>query len=423
MSTGASERLVYMTRLREPDNQGTSGGVRERLYGKNFKWDGKGGDVDEGENRHGELMTTSYAPTAREGASASFEADFVFGLNTGPVSDFLSSGGPAPEIKVTDITTIEAKNSVPHDDGTNGPALVAVAGVFSDFLGHEDHLLKSSGWPVGAESNGLLRAIKKVHQDGSQIDLDPHYISGEPGSFGAPLIDTVAGDAISVTVGVVERIGDTTAIPWVSIEGVNPDINMYQLLVGGGCSKWEFKQDGAKKITETFEYMFRDYLPPTPTSAGSGVMELPEARNDHATGKQVRFAALGGSTQVFQDSLVSAKWTGTADLQIQAPATGAESAFGVERSGNFKFDGEFNSYHTFDTTMLMSQLSRNGQQVPFDYVIRDLDQNEIAYHFPRVIVPQKTIPSGGKGTWNWKTAAGRHSGRKVMITIQMFPRT
>ena len=418
---GASERLVYMTRLREPDNQGTSGAARERVYSKNFKWDGKGGEISEGENRHGALVTTSLAPTAREGASASFDADLVFGLNIGPLSDFLSSAGPEAEVAIEDVTTIEAKQAVQHADDSQGPALVGNPGDFSAFAGLEDHLIRSSGWPEGAETNGLPRAIKAVHQDGSQIDLDPAYTTGPVGKFGAPLIDTAAGPEISVTVGQVLTIGNSASIPWVSYEGVNPDIGMYQLLVGGGCNKWDFKGDGSGKCTESFEYMFRDYLPPTPASAGSGVIELPEARNDHVTGKQVLYAALGGSTQVLQESLVNTKWTGKADLEIQGPTTGADSAFGVERKSEFKFEGEFESYHTFDTTMLLSQLGRAGLQVPFDYAIRDLDANEIFYHFPRVGIPQRAVPSGGKGTWSWKAGAGRFSNREVMITIQLFP--
>ena len=85
MSIGASDELLYITRSREADNR-SFGPVGERVYAKDFDWKGLGGEISKGENRHGLRITTSLAPTAREGANLSFESQLVFGLNFGPAA-------------------------------------------------------------------------------------------------------------------------------------------------------------------------------------------------------------------------------------------------------------------------------------------------------------------------------------------------
>lgn len=419
--SGAAEKLIGLSRAREPDDQGIGGGPGKRIYGKGFQWSGKGGEVERGENTQGSTQTTGLAMKARAGADATFESDLVYGLNDGPLEDFLRITGP--QSASVQSTQIEATAGATHADGEEGPALIAPTGTFDDFLGLEDFLLQATGWDAGFEDNAWPRAIKAVHDDGAtaQIDLDPAYADGAAGSYGAPLLDRPAGDDISVTVGFARAVGEPPEDIWVSYEGSLPDVGLYQQLVGGRCVKWEWKADGGGKIKEMFEYLFRDFLPPTAASARASVDELDEARNDPTSIKQLKYAALGGSTQILQRSITGAKITGACDHSIQDPTMGADSAFGVEQTGDHEFEVELTVYTVFDAVQLMIQLGREGHQIPFDLWIEDIDGNRLSWHFPRVAFPETAVPASGKGTWKGTPAAGRFSGRTVTVVVQKWP--
>ena len=66
-------------------------------------------------------------------------------------------------------------------------------------------------------------------------------------------------------------------------------------------------------------------------------------------------------------------------------------------------------------------IARNVEFCGENLHITDVDGNRIFYRLPRIAFSPKSIPSDGKGTWPFKAAAGRHSGRKTIFSVQMFP--
>lgn len=348
------------------------------------------------------------------------DSALVYGLNDEEVADFMRDTWPSP-VSATGVSVTFA-NAGTHDDGTTGPTIEGAANDFDDFIGAEGCILLVAGGGVAAP-NKWPRMIKKVHADGSQIDLDPYYVTGSASSFGEPLTNEGPVSA-DLDVGSFIKNRSVTNIRSVNFEFEFADIagGSFQMFRGLKAGTLRLGFEGKGVWTLGVGYVGMDYDLLTTATQGSGTVNANSAIDNSimVAGEDLTYFVVGGSSVLSGDNLTQFSIEGNGQASGIDDVAGVRERTGVA-VGDIDVTGSLRIYHEHTKMLALQTIARSGGRVPLAWNTQDPDGNQYWGSLPRVVfeglAPQ---PGGGggadlvSGQMNFQAQLGANDSRTLV---------
>jgi hypothetical protein len=417
--------LVAVTREVETTPGTVVGGARSRVYGTAPSWTPGGNTIKSGINT-GDGGVKSVRAGLRF-ADADVPSELVFGLNREELADFLRMAWPVSRAKVSAVQ-VTFNNAGTHEDGSTGPVILAVASpndAFSPLVGMDGAMLEVSGAGVVNAANKRPRAIKNVWSDGSQIDLEPLYVTGSVGQISEPLISET-NVAATLDCGRVIRNQGVLAIRSVNFEYEFTDQqdggdSSFVMVRGCKANTLRIAFDGKGVVTLNVVYVGMDYDNPTTTTQGNGTVTANAyLDNENMTSAEdLTYFLVGAVTQLAGDNLTSFSLDGAGAASGIDETSGSRNRVGVT-VGDVDITGSINVLHEHTKMAILSALGRAGTKVPLDMKLADPDGNFYWIRLPETLFEPGGPKPGAKGSrtagsFNFMTQLGANNIRTMIV--------
>lgn len=402
MTTYAQTDLVQITREVEVTGGTPTGGARDATYFANPSFTPDSAEyISALVTGYGEVQDVRLG--MRSGTLA-LQGLLIFELNKKEIEDELRSTFSS----TLSVGPVNATfdNTGTHVDTTAGPTIVAAASTFTSFIGAEGTLLFVSGAGVAGPNKNWARAIKAVKSDGTQIDLEPLYVSNTAGLINEPLTDEGPVSA-TFKIGAWIRSGSITGARYANFEQKFTDITAgggsYAAYVGCRGSGMGLTWEGQNPVQANYNYMAMDFLAEGSATIGNGTVTANPALNATTNRRQIT----GGSDLTTFTFAAVNTFNGTAltafSVEGNGNAQGVDNVSGIDSRagvtvGDLVWTGSMTIAHEGVKSRTAATISRTGGKSPLDIVFRDPDGNQIVFRFPSVMLRPSAPSAGAKGS-------------------------
>jgi hypothetical protein len=419
MTVYAQNDLVQITRKVEVTAGTPVAGARDATYFANATF------TSESQEYKSTLVTGFGAihdvRLGMRSGNASLQGLLIYALNKAEIEDQMRSTFSA----VVSAGPVNATfdNTGTHIDASAGPTIVAAATTFDDFIGAEGALLFVSGAGVAGPNKNWARAIKAIKPDGSQIDLEPLYVTGTGGTINEPLTDEGPVSA-TFTLGMWIRNMGIEGARYVDFEQKFTDVGTsFDAWLGCRGSGFSLSWEGQNPVQANYNYMAMDFNAESGTSIGNGTVTANAAlTNRQITGGSDLTTFTYAGVHTFSGSALTAF-----SVEANGNAQGVDNVSGIDSRagvtvGDLDFTGSMTIAHEGVKSRTASTISRTGGLSPLDIIFRDPDGNRIVIRFPKLML-RPTSPSGGaKGArvepqFQFSTAIGSQTLRTAIIQL------